>query len=231
MKLQLIPAFLLIRSGAHAFAPVVGRFGTHVVAATSRTTARSFGLDPSSFQDLSQHVDSFRDAFTSLTLSDVDLDPSAIIDTAAPAAIDPSAIIDTAAPAAIDAATDASTTAASSKSGGWFGFLTGPIQGLLVLIHSGMVAMGVSSNAWGISIIILTLFVKAVTFPLTKTQLESTNKMQVCFQFILIGLFYRFIQFYVVSSFVTYITLSLKTLRLCNQPSRSSRPSTKVIPT
>jgi YidC/Oxa1 family membrane protein insertase len=178
MKLQVIPALLLILSGADGFAPFGGRFGTHVVA-TSRT-ARSFGLDPSSFQDLSQHVDSFRDVFTSLTLSDVDLDPSAITD-AAPAAIDAAtrAAID-AAPAATDAA------AAVSSNGGWFGFLTGPIQGLLVLIHSSMVAMGVSSNAWGISIILLTIIVKAVTFPLTKTQLESTNKMQVCFQCTLI---------------------------------------------
>lgn len=159
----MIPALLLILSGADAFAPV-GRFAH--VAATSRS-ARSFGLDPSSFQDLSQHVESFRDVFTSLTLSDIDLDPSAIID---------------AAPAATDAA-------AAASNGGWFGFLTGPIEGLLVLIHSSMVAMGVSSNAWGISIILLTLLVKAVTFPLTKTQLESTNKMQVCFQCTLIGLF------------------------------------------
>lgn len=163
MKLQVIPALLLILSGADAFAPV-GRFGTHVVAPSR--TARSFGLDPSSFQDLSQHVDAFRDAFTSLTLSDVDLDPSAILDAAS--------------------TTD---TAAAASSGGWFGFLTGPIQGLLELIHSSMVAMGVSSNAWGISIILLTILVKAVTFPLTKTQLESTNKMQVCFQCTLIGLF------------------------------------------
>lgn len=176
MKFQVIPALLLMLSGAHAFAPLRGRLGTHVVAATSRTTARSFGLDPSSFQDLSQHVNSFHDAFTSLTLSDVD--PSAIIDAAA-------------APAATDAATAPAATdaAAASSGGGWFGFLTGPIEGLLVLIHSSMVAMGVSSNAWGISIIILTILVKAVTFPLTKTQLESTNKMQVCFQFTLIGPF------------------------------------------
>jgi YidC/Oxa1 family membrane protein insertase len=163
MKLQLISALLLTISGADAFAPV-SRFGT---VATSGT-ARSFGLDPSSFQDLSQHVsfqdlhqhvDSFRDAFTSLTLSDVDVDPSSVMDAAG-------------------AATVGASTAAQS---GWFGFLTAPIEGLLVLIHSSMVAMGVTSNAWGLSIILLTLVVKAVTFPLTKTQLESTNKMQVCF--------------------------------------------------
>lgn len=151
MKLQLVSALLSTISVADAFAPV-GRFG---VAATSGT-ARSFGLNPSSFQDLHQHVDSFRDAFTSLTLSDVDVDPSAVM----------------------DAATEGASTAVKS---GWFGFLTAPIEGLLVLIHSSMVAMGVTSNAWGLSIILLTLLVKAVTFPLTKTQLESTNKMQVCF--------------------------------------------------
>lgn len=156
MKLQLVSALLLTISGAaDAFAPV-GRLGA---AAATSGTARSFGLDPSSFQDLHQHVDSFRDALTSLTLSDVDVDPSAVV----------------------DAATEGASTAAKS---GWFGFLTAPIEGLLVLIHSSMVAMGMTSNAWGLSIILLTLVVKAVTFPLTKTQLESTNKMQVCCPFI-----------------------------------------------
>jgi YidC/Oxa1 family membrane protein insertase len=54
-----------------------------------------------------------------------------------------------------------------------------PIQGLMSLIHGALVAMGVSSNAWGVTIIMLTILIKVVTFPLTKTQLESTNKMQV----------------------------------------------------
>jgi YidC/Oxa1 family membrane protein insertase len=76
-----------------------------------------------------------------------------------------------------DAAAEAATEVAKNDNG-WFGFLTGPIMFLLQLIHAGLVAVGVSSNAWGVSIIAITLLIKAVTFPLTKTQLESTNKMQ-----------------------------------------------------
>jgi hypothetical protein len=63
---------------------------------------------------------------------------------------------------------------------GWFGFLTYPIAGLLQLLHSTLVGMGISSNAWGISIISLTILIKLLTYPLTSAQLASTNKMQVC---------------------------------------------------
>jgi YidC/Oxa1 family membrane protein insertase len=38
--------------------------------------------------------------------------------------------------------------------------------------------MGMSADAWGVSIIAMTIVIKLVTFPLTKQQLESTNKMQ-----------------------------------------------------
>ncbi|KAL7569257.1 hypothetical protein ACA910_016809 [Epithemia clementina (nom. ined.)] len=61
---------------------------------------------------------------------------------------------------------------------GWFGFLTGPIEGLLDFIHTACGAVGLDANGWGISIIILTLLIKVLTFPLTKSQLESTSKMQ-----------------------------------------------------
>ena len=68
---------------------------------------------------------------------------------------------------------------AAKSDNGWFGFLTGPTEGLLQVIHAGIVAVGVKENAWGGSIILLTLLIKLATFPLTKSQLESTNKMQV----------------------------------------------------
>jgi len=61
---------------------------------------------------------------------------------------------------------------------GWFGFLTGPTVGFLQLIHAGLSAVGIKNDSWGISIIVLTLTIKLATFPLTKTQLESTQKMQ-----------------------------------------------------
>ncbi|CAJ1909269.1 unnamed protein product [Cylindrotheca closterium] len=82
---------------------------------------------------------------------------------------------------AADAVADvggAAADAAAQSSNGWFGFLTGPIKGLLEVIHTGLVNVGVKENAWGITIISMTLIIKALTFPLTKTQLESTNKMQ-----------------------------------------------------
>jgi YidC/Oxa1 family membrane protein insertase len=82
---------------------------------------------------------------------------------------------------AIDAVGDTLTTdasaAAATTDNGWFGFLTEPIEGLLKLIHLGVAATG-TGNSWGISIVLLTILIKVVTYPLQKTQLESTNKMQ-----------------------------------------------------
>ena len=102
---------------------------------------------------------SLQDIFSSISLADVDSFASAATDVATPAA-----------------------DAAAQSGNGWFGFLTGPIEGLLQVIHDLLVGVGVKDNAWGITIIFITLLIKVVTFPLTKTQLESTNKMQVCYE-------------------------------------------------
>lgn len=77
-----------------------------------------------------------------------------------------------------DEAEAVAQAATADQGNGWFGFLTVPIEGLLQLIHSALVAVGVSADAWGVSIIMLTVLIKVLTFPLTKTQLESTTKMQ-----------------------------------------------------
>merc|ERR1712238_638876 len=45
-------------------------------------------------------------------------------------------------------------------------------------IHTGLMSVGVDSNSWGVSIIVLTLSIKLLTFPLTKAQLGCTQKMQ-----------------------------------------------------
>lgn len=86
-------------------------------------------------------------------------------------------------PAVMDASQStvapAADAAATSAQNGWFGFLTGPIEGLIAIIHSSLVAVGVSENAWGVSIVGMTVLIKLLTFPLTKQQLESTQKMQV----------------------------------------------------
>jgi YidC/Oxa1 family membrane protein insertase len=62
---------------------------------------------------------------------------------------------------------------------GWFGFLTVPIELLIQGIHGILVTLGAEQNSWGLSILGLTLLIKILTYPLTKSQLESTNKMQV----------------------------------------------------
>mmetsp|Transcript_22077 Transcript_22077/g.53466 ORF Transcript_22077/g.53466 Transcript_22077/m.53466 type:complete len:428 (+) Transcript_22077:138-1421(+) len=122
-------------------------------------------VDPSSLHDLPQHVDSLHHFFSSLTLADLDAD--------ALSAAAPIVPLD-AAPAAADAA----AVAADAQGNGWFGFLTLPIESLLQVIHSALTSVGVSSNSWGVSIIAMTVVIKALTFPLTQSQLQSTNKMQ-----------------------------------------------------
>jgi 60Kd inner membrane protein len=96
----------------------------------------------------------------------------------APPAVDSATSAVATAQSADEAALAATAATAAAADNGWFGFLTAPIAVLMQVIHGMLVAVGLDSNAWGISIILLTLLIKAVTFPLTKTQLESTNKMQ-----------------------------------------------------
>lgn len=156
---------LLLLASASAFAPVHrSSYGSFV--RPTKATSRSLVIDPSSLTD---HLSSLPDAFSSFSLADAG---DAVSDAA-------SSLAETASNSA--AAQDASDAVAAvsdpSANNGWFGFLTGPIEVLLKILHS-VVAVGVGSNSWGISIILLTLLVKAVTFPLTKQQLESTTKMQ-----------------------------------------------------
>lgn len=113
----------------------------------SSPTARSFGIDPSSFHDLPQQVDAFQHSLASVQML------------------------------LADAATEVVEETAKNDNG-WFGFLTGPIEGLLRIIHSGLNLAGLEANSWGISIIALTALIKLLTFPLTKQQLESTTKLQ-----------------------------------------------------
>lgn len=68
--------------------------------------------------------------------------------------------------------------AAAGTDNGWFGFLTGPIEFLLQVLHQIFNGVGLEANSWGLSIIAMTVFIKLVTYPLTKQQLESTTKMQ-----------------------------------------------------
>lgn len=167
MKLALLA--LLSAPMASAFAPPT----------TFRSTTKLSAIDPSAIHDLSQHsvaaADSINHFFSSVLISDLDAD--AVSNAAATIPLDaaPGAPVDAAAAAAVDASND----------NGWFGFLTVPIEGLLKLIHAGLAGAGVT-QAWGLSIIAMTVLIKVLTFPLTKGQLESTNKMQVSERVVLI---------------------------------------------
>jgi YidC/Oxa1 family membrane protein insertase len=145
---------------------------------TRRSTTLSFSpiMDLSHLPDLPNHIMSLQDAFSSISLADLDIDA---LTSSAPN-LDVNTVTSSAASTvqAIDPSGDVAD-AAQKNGNGWFGFLTGPTMSLLMLIHSALVAVGVSSDSWGVSIIALTVVIKLVTFPLTKAQLESTNKMQV----------------------------------------------------
>lgn len=134
---------------------------------SSSTTARAFSpMDPSSLQELPHHARSLSDFIS--TFSVADADAIATQATQIAATVDPTGAVG-----------EVAAEVAKSNNG-WFGFLTGPTMAFLEMIHNGLVSVGVNSNSWGISIIALTMAIKLLTFPLTKAQLESTQKMQVC---------------------------------------------------
>jgi len=90
-----------------------------------------------------------------------------------------SSVTEAVAPAVAPVADVAPEVAETATNNGWFGFLAGPIEGLLQTIHSLLVTVGLNVDSWGVSITIMTVVIKLATYPLTKIQLESTNKMQV----------------------------------------------------
>jgi len=109
---------------------------------------------------MSHQVSALQDAVSSLLVSDAGL-----VDAVTSGAVDN-----------VAGATDAA--AAAGTDNGWFGFFAGPIEFLLQTIHKTLVAVGMPANAWGVSIVAVTVVIKILTYPLTKSQLESTSKMQ-----------------------------------------------------
>lgn len=170
---QLAIAIALSAAPAAAFAP--NAFTRKSSGSSSRV---GMAVDPSSLHDAF--------ASTSHFLSDI----SAVVDATTAAtggalsqavdAVSSGAVDNIAAAAgtAVAPAVDAAATADAAASNGWFGFLTGPIEGLLQIIHGTLVSMGMSKDAWGVSIIAMTVFIKILTYPLTSKQLESTSRMQ-----------------------------------------------------
>lgn len=164
MKSQAALLLALSAPMAAAFAPPA----SFRPAATTRLAA----IDPSSLHDAAQHAGAF---LSSITLADLDADALSDAVTAAAPAVPVEAL------PAPDAAAATAAAATADQGNGWFGFLTGPIESLLKIIHVALTSMGMNEDAWGVSIIAMTVVIKALTFPLTKGQLESTNKMQVSY--------------------------------------------------
>ena len=135
-------------------------------------------VDPSFLADAHHHADAISSMFSSMNLADA---ADAVADAAnvAPAVTDAvPAVADVASNAVAPAAMEAADAVAKNDNG-WFGFLEGPIEAILGSIHSLLVGMGMSEDAWGVTIIAMTSLIKLATYPLTKQQLESTSKMQV----------------------------------------------------
>jgi YidC/Oxa1 family membrane protein insertase len=79
--------------------------------------------------------------------------------------------------AVADATQAASDAVQKNDNSGPLNFLTGIMESTLNLLESGLQTIHVP-YAYGFAIILLTILVKAVTFPLTKQQVESTLNMQ-----------------------------------------------------
>jgi len=80
-------------------------------------------------------------------------------------------------PETSNAAAAAATQAVAEEPGLFDYVLVKPFESAIESVHSGLAGAGVG-GAWGLSIILFTLLLKALTFPLNKQQIMSTTKMQ-----------------------------------------------------
>lgn len=60
----------------------------------------------------------------------------------------------------------------------WLEIITSPFLSVLTFMHEQWVSAGVDHDAWGMSLISMTVLIKLMTFPLTKSQLIAAYKMQ-----------------------------------------------------
>lgn len=135
-----------------AFTPIGFTRSTIKDVRMGSSTQHSAIVDPSVFTDISHNADAVQSFFSSLSLSD-------------------------AAAAVAENAGDV-VEATKDPGNGWFGFLEGPIETTLCSVHDAFVGLGITGNAWGLSIIVITSVIKLFTYPLTAQQLKSTSKMQ-----------------------------------------------------
>ncbi|GJP44921.1 hypothetical protein CLOM_g4321 [Closterium sp. NIES-68] len=156
-----------LRSAPLRFSPSHGQRFSKQAAGRSSLAARA-AFDP-------LHLDA---AISTLTTHNFLYAVADAADAAASAAADVStAVTAVAADAAASGADAAAAAAADASSGGWFAGLANVLESILKVLEQGLAALNVP-YAYGFSIILLTLLVKVVTFPLTKQQVESTMAMQ-----------------------------------------------------
>lgn len=176
MKYSIVPFLALVGSQQYvdAFTPTAftrpaAGVGVGVGVGIGTKTQMNVMMDPSMIHD------SISNVFSSFTaLADDGEMLESVSNAAASAVAEVTANID-----ANEVAQTATDVADATDNGnGWFGFLAGPIEGLLQIIHSTLVGVGMPANAWGVSIVIMTSVIKLLTYPLTKQQLTSTSKMQ-----------------------------------------------------
>lgn len=128
----------------------------------------SAALDPSAAMEVARHTVTFcHNALYSIADSATDAAIQVVTSSASDAAT-----------SALDAASSV-TEAASTfvKQEDWLSGLADGLEGILKLLETNLAAVNVP-YAYGFSIILLTILVKAATYPLTKQQVESTMAMQ-----------------------------------------------------
>ena len=105
--------------------------------------------------------------------------PAMVLESVTHLLADAKILLDSADPGMVAAAADAANAAADvAQEAGWFDtIVVNPFGAAITALHGFLRSIGVE-EAWGGAIIIFTLGVKAVTFPLTKQQIESSTKMQ-----------------------------------------------------
>ncbi|CAN8075702.1 unnamed protein product [Agarophyton chilense] len=86
-------------------------------------------------------------------------------------------LLSDAATAVSDTAAAAVETTTEAKKSGWWDSLVNFVENAIVSLHGRLSAAGVP-GAYGVSIIVFTVIIKAITFPLNFRQMESTMKMQ-----------------------------------------------------
>ncbi|XP_057816547.1 inner membrane protein PPF-1, chloroplastic isoform X3 [Cryptomeria japonica] len=87
------------------------------------------------------------------------------------------AAVATQAATSTDTSTATATESVQKQSGDWFSGITNVLEGFLKVLKDGLEAIHIP-YAYGFAIILLTVLVKAATFPLTKQQVESTMAIQ-----------------------------------------------------